>query len=310
MLRAVIAAATLLGGASALEANATAPAPVVLTGTTTVTGPAGGTLSVKLTRTGVLRFDKQAQRALSASKGGFAGVGLTSRDGMRWMTYSGGLPASSCAFATSCQQYDFMDLSGSDAGPSGYAYQLRAGTYTLGLLGAPGSTVTARLAWEGLPAGAVVLHTTGHGSLRVAAPASTLPSVPGAQVEWSGASSLPGAAGPTFAGAVLRYDLQTAKDVSYDVCISQGDNAAPAVALPSASVCSGSTTGGGGGGVYTYDCGTVPLTCIPADAGAFALSVTLNAMNTSAPAFSVSAEARAVKTRIGVTIYALTVVPS
>jgi hypothetical protein len=313
LVRIGVVAITALSTATAVSGTAapshpagTATTPV--NGTFTVTGRAGGEAFVRLTKDAELDVATQDKIPLRVSGGGFAGVVVTNKAGDRYISVTSGVSGAECAFAHSCDSFDWSTVDGShSADTSGAgAFRLPAGTYTVGLVGAPGSTVTATLAFGSRHATRVV-HVTRFGDLRAKALASTEPSAADEAPMTDGATTLPGPRGVTFIGAVIRWDLNVAHQLNYSTCVGDGEGVLlPATSVAGVTACTGES-GSTAGEVAITQCGPVPVVCLPATTEPFVVTVASTTVRpTARPQYAVGTQTKAAQSRVAVTVFALT----
>lgn len=307
IVRIGLVAMTLLSAAVATAGNAARPIGTPVTGAITITGPAGGEMTIRLANDLYLDYGRQWKEPLRSSRAGFAGVVVTSASGGDYVTVASGVSGPSCAFATSCESSDFPAIDGSGYDTRFNSYYLPAGTYTVGLAGPPGSTVTATLAF-GSGRVTKVLHTNRFGHLRVGALTSTDPATADEAPMTDAATTFNGTSGLTFVGSVIRWDVNVPKEMDYSTCVGAGDGAVmPAMAIAGSTVCQGNSVSGSGQ-VQVYQCAPVPAVCLPvATTPQVATISNTTVRRTARPQFAVSTSTKAFQSRVAVTIFTLTV---
>lgn len=296
--RVVVAVCALVAsGLASADAQAQEhPAPTLKL-VTTVTGPAGGTARVhvpsEVTAVG---------GTATASAGGFAGVGLATADGAHWLMLNSGVTTAPCTFGSPCETKDSPSLTGSDVNRN-LQLVLAPGDYTVGLIGKPGSTVSARIAFDHAPKGRSTIRTTGRRTVQVVSIGSSLPSTSAEQPESNGSATLPAAQGMTFVGATIRWDTLGFAETTYDICV---DTVTSVTTLPYG--CGGSDAQSGSGSVLGESCvSTAP--CVPgADAHPAAFSTSFGSLvdEPFGPGVSAHTSTTAAESRITATAYELT----
>jgi hypothetical protein len=288
--RGVLAAA--LAGTFAVTAPAGATPTPALVSRTTVTGPAGGQVAVTLGADTRVEYGKPFA-TVTATAGRLQGVALTSASG--WVQQASGR-TTACAFAATCERWDYPDVTGSTRGDT---IALPHGTYTVTLLGEPGSRVTAVLALPGVRSGRAALRTARTVAVRVADIASTPPATGDTQpYSWGAATPAGGTARPTLAGVVQQADVQYLHSAAFGVCIHKGSAASTPLICEDAEYSSAS-------GVYVYEC-PVAVACLPFSADPFAFSVTSAWLFDGTPTMSADALLRAGKSRVHALAFAVT----
>jgi hypothetical protein len=288
--RAVLAAA-LVGTFAVTSSAGATPAPALVS-RTTVSGPSGGQVAVTLGSDLRVEYGKPFA-TVTATAGRLQGVALTSARG--WVQQVSGR-TTTCAFAAKCEKWDFPDVTGSLREDS---VVLPRGTYTVTLIGEPGSRVTAVLALPGVRRGATSLRTARAVAVRIADISSAPPAVGDTQpYSWGDATPAGGTARPTLAGVVQQVDVQYLHSADFGVCAHQGTAASTPLVCSDAEYMSAT-------GVYVYDC-PVAVVCLPFSVDPFAFSVTSAWLFDGTPGMSAETELRAGKSRAHAIAFAVT----